>query len=136
MLFILPIVETIFLLFGLFLPLVEINEFWVFKNEISLFLLILTLFETGDITLGSIVCIFGVVIPLIKITSRFVPMKLLEVVPLHKFAMVDIFLISFLIFIGQASAWVQVDISLGFYFLLISILLGYVQTISQFIKTS
>ena len=46
---------------------------------------------------------------------------------LHKFSMVDIFLISFLVFIGKSSNFFDIELGIGFYFLIFSILLGYFQ---------
>ena len=39
--------------------------------------------------------------------------------------MVDIFIISFLVFASKASSFFNMEIQLGFYFLLLSVLLGY-----------
>ena len=43
--------------------------------------------------------------------------------------MVDIFLISFLVFAGKVSSYFEIDILIGFYFLFGSMLLGYFQII-------
>ena len=43
--------------------------------------------------------------------------------------MVDIFLLSFLVFMGKLSTFFEIELLIGFYFLLLSICVGYIQII-------
>jgi uncharacterized paraquat-inducible protein A len=54
-------------------------------------------------------------------------LKFFEKFQLHKFAMLDIFLISFIVFSSKFASLFEAKIGVGFYFLLASILIGFVQ---------
>ena len=123
----LALLELIFFGFGISLPLLSVSEFWFFKNEISLIDIVYGLFENAEYFLAVIVSIFGVVIPLIKISSRLMGLKFVDKFQLHKFAMLDIFLISFIVFSSKFASLFDAKIGVGFYFLLASILIGFVQ---------
>ena len=123
----LSLLELIFFSFGISLPLLSVSEFWFFKNEVSLINIVYGLFENAEYLLALIVAIFGVLIPLIKVFSRLMGLKFLEKFQLHKFAMLDIFLISFIVFSSKFASLFDAKIGVGFYFLLASILIGFVQ---------
>jgi paraquat-inducible protein A len=123
----LSLLELIFFSFGISLPLLSVSEFWFFKNEVSLINIVYGLFENAEYLLALIVAIFGVLIPLIKVFSRLMGLKFFEKFQLHKFAMLDIFLISFIVFSSKFASLFDAKIGVGFYFLLASILIGFVQ---------
>lgn len=123
----LALLELIFFGFGISLPLLSVSEFWFFKNEISLINIVYGLFENAEYFLAVIVSIFGVVIPLIKISARLMGLKFVDKFQLHKFAMLDIFLISFIVFSSKFASLFDAEIGIGFYFLLASILIGFIQ---------
>ena len=123
----LALLELIFFGFGISLPLLSVSEFWFFKNEISLIDIVYGLFENAEYFLAVIVSIFGVVIPLIKISSRLIGLKFVDKFQLHKFAMLDIFLISFIVFSSKFASLFDAKIAIGFYFLLASIVIGFIQ---------
>lgn len=123
----LALLELIFFGFGISLPLLSVSEFWFFKNEISLINIVYGLFENAEYFLAVIVSIFGVVIPLIKISARLMELKFVDKFQLHKFAMLDIFLISFIVFSSKFASLFDAEIGIGFYFLLASILIGFIQ---------
>ena len=123
----LALLELIFFSFGISLPLLSVSEFWFFKNEVSLINIVYGLFGNAEYLLALIVAIFGVLIPLIKVSSRLMGLKFLEKFQLHKFAMLDIFLISFIVFSSKFASLFDAKIGVGFYFLLASILIGFVQ---------
>lgn len=123
----LALLELIFFSFGISLPLLSVSEFWFFKNEVSLINIVYGLFENAEYLLALIVAIFGVLIPLIKVFSRLMGLKFFEKFQLHKFAMLDIFLISFIVFSSKFASLFDAKIGVGFYFLLASILIGFVQ---------
>lgn len=123
----LALLELIFFSFGISLPLLSVSEFWFFKNEVSLINIVYGLFGNAEYLLALIVAIFGVLIPLIKVFSRLMGLKFFEKFQLHKFAMLDIFLISFIVFSSKFASLFDAKIGVGFYFLLASILIGFVQ---------
>ena len=123
----LALLELIFFGFGISLPLLSVSEFWFFKNEISLIDIVYGLFENAEYFLAVIVSIFGVVIPLIKVSSRLMGLKFVDKFQLHKFAMLDIFLISFIVFSSKLASLFDAKIAIGFYFLSASIVIGFIQ---------
>ena len=124
-LFILSIVEAVALGMGLFLPFAIIKEFWLFKSEFSVFSLVVTLIESKNFLLGFSILIFGVLIPIFRLFTNNFPISLLRRVNLHRLAMLDIFLASFLVFSSQSSYFFEVTLLKGFYFLLIAALISY-----------
>ena len=125
----LTILELVFFLLGISLPLMIVQEFWFFRNEISLIYIIIGLLMNGEYLLSLVVSVFGVIIPLIKITGRLLKIQYLDRLPLYKFSMLDIFLISFIIFASKFSIIFNAKIDIGFYFLLASTLIGFLQVV-------
>ena len=122
---ILTIAEFLLLVLGITLPLATIDEFWFFSSEFSIISLTQNLVANGEYTLGFVIITFCIFFPFLKMLNRIVPVKAIETFSLHKFAMVDIFLLSFLIFGGKLSYFYQVNLQVGFYCLLASIFLSY-----------
>ena len=125
----LSILELVFFLLGISLPLLVVQEFWFFRNEISLINIVIGLLINGEYLLSLMVSVFGVIIPLIKITGRLINIQYLDKLPLYKFSMLDIFLISFIIFASKFSLIFNAKIDVGFYFLLASTLIGFLQVV-------
>jgi len=123
--------EFIFLCLGVYLPLAVIDEFWILSSEFSLLNLTERLLIEREWVLGFVVFLFGILFPILKIIIRLLNVKILEKFNLHRFSMVDIFLLSFLVFSGKLSKFYELELLIGFYFLLTSILLGYIQIIFQ-----
>ena len=127
----LVILELVFFLLGISLPLLVVQEFWFFRNEISLINIVIGLLMNGEYPLGIVITVFGVIVPLIKITGRLLSVRSLNKLPLHKFSMLDIFLMSFIIFASKFSLIFNAKIEIGFYFLLGSILIGLLPTTNR-----
>ena len=127
----LVILELVFFLLGVSLPLLVVQEFWFFRNEISLINIVMGLLMNGEYLLGIVITGFGVIVPLIKITGRLLSVRSLNKLPLHKFSMLDIFLMSFIIFASKFSLIFNAKIEIGFYFLLGSILIGLLPTTNR-----
>ncbi len=125
----LAILELLFFLLGISLPLIVVQEFWFFRNEISLINIVIGLLMNGEYLLSTVITVFGVIVPLIKITGRLLSIPSLNKLPLHKFSMLDIFLMSFVIFASKFSLIFNAKIEIGFYFLLGSILIGLLQLV-------
>lgn len=125
MLILISVFEFILLLFGISLPIAKIDEFWFFSSEFSILSIVKDLFINNEYLLAIIIISFGFFFPTIKIMSRHLSLRIINEYNLHKFSMVDIFIISFLVFASKASSFFNMEIQLGFYFLLLSVLLGY-----------
>ena len=119
--------ELIFLLLGVYCPLANMKEFWLFKSEFSILSISYDFFVNEELTLFFVVFFFGFIFPVLKIISRILKINFIKKFNLHKFSMVDIFLISFLVFIGKSSNFFDIELGIGFYFLIISIFAGYSQ---------
>ena len=119
--------ELIFLLLGVYYPLAKMKEFWLFKSEFSILSISYDFFVNEELTLFFVVFFFGFIFPVLKIISRILKINFIKKFNLHKFSMVDIFLISFLVFIGKSSNFFDIELGIGFYFLIISVFLGYFQ---------
>ena len=125
LLFILSIAEAVILGMGVFLPFAYIKEFWLFKSEFSVFSLVVTLIESKNFLLGFSILIFGVLIPIFRLLTNNFPITFLRKLNLHRLAMLDLFLASFLVFSSQSSYFFEVTLLKGFYFLLIAALISY-----------
>ena len=121
----LSVVEVVILGMGIFLPFAYIKEFWLFKSEFSVFSLVLTLIESKNFLLGFSILIFGILIPVFRLVTNNFPISFLKKVNLHRLAMLDLFLASFLVFSSQSSYFFEVTLLKGFYLLLIASLISY-----------
>ena len=95
--------ELIFLLLGVSLPLATIDEFWFFTSEFSVLSLTYTLFSNREYALAIVIVTFGFIIPMIKIFQKIAETRFSNNFPLYKFSMLDVFLLSFLVFGGKVS---------------------------------
>lgn len=130
--------ELVLFLVGIFLPLLTVSEFWFFKNQISMIDIVVGLFVNQEFILGFAITLFGIAFPVAKILARLMGLKLFARMHLHKFSMLDIFLISFLVFASKFSSVFNASIDIGFYFLMCSILFGFFQILfkdKQFLNT-
>ena len=118
-------IEAILLFLGIFSPFARIQEFWIFKEEFSIHSLIIALFDQQNFLLGGTILLFGILIPLMRLCANFIPIDKLKNLNLHKLAMVDIFLISFLLFSSQLSYFFEVSLLKGFYFLFAALVVSY-----------
>ena len=125
----LSFVEFILLILGVILPIAKIDEFWIFTSEFSILSIAKELMINNEFLLGIVVISFGLIFPIIKIICRHTKIQFINRYNFHKFSMVDIFLISFLVFSSKASHFFDMEILFGFYFLIASVLLGYFQII-------
>ena len=123
------ILELAFLLLGISLPLMIVQEFWFFRDEVSLLNIVTGLLANGEYLLSIIITAFSIIIPLIKIVGRLFNFWYLNKFPLYKFSMLDIFLMSFIIFASEFSLIFSAKIEIGFYFLLTSTLIGFLQVV-------
>jgi paraquat-inducible protein A len=60
------IVSVLFLALGLWLPVMETRQLWLFKTEYSLLQTVRALFEEGELGLAALVFAFSIITPLLK----------------------------------------------------------------------
>ena len=122
------LLELVCLLAGTTLPLARITEFWIFENEFSIISLSGTLLLSDEILLAVVVCSFGFVFPLAKlITSFFEGLGSIPTI-IQRFSMVDVFLLSFLVYGSKISGSYDVALGAGFYFLCAALTLSFART--------
>ena len=124
-LIILYFLETLTLFLGISLPLVQIDELWFFSSEFSLLSISVALFKAGELLLSFLLIFFGFFIPIIKILARSLGWLSIERYNLQKLAMVDVFMLSLLIFSSKASSFFEIILREGSYFLMLHISLSY-----------
>ena len=117
--------EAILLFLGIFSPFARLQEFWIFEEEFSIYNLILSLLDQQNFLLAVTILSFGVLIPFVRLCANCIPSPKLKNLNLHKLAMLDIFLISFLIFSSQVSYFFEVNLLEGFYFLFGALVVSY-----------
>ena len=127
--------EIALLCLGVHMPLITLNKFWFFSDSYSVLSIVSTFWQESEYTLAVIILSFGVLFPIIKSLSRFTSLQFIKTYSLHKFAMVDIFLLSFVVFLAKSSSAVKADVQIGFYVLLAAVLLGYASYIYENYKT-
>ena len=120
-------VEAIVLYLGVTLPLVRIKHFWIFKDEQSVVDILVIFYQNNEFILLMIVSIMGFIIPFIKLVFRAFELDGRFYNSISKFATLDIFLIAVLIFIGKSISFIDVNLSPGFYFLCVGIIMGLLQ---------
>ena len=119
------VTEATLLSLGIFSPFARVQEFWIFEEEFSIYSLMLSLFDQQNFLLGLTILAFGILIPFVRLCTNCIPSFKLENLNLHKLAMLDIFLISFLIFSSQMSYFFEVKLLKGFYFLFAALVVSY-----------
>ena len=124
-LLILFLLEALTLILGVSLPLVQIDELWIFSSEFSLLSISVTLFNAEELLLSFLVIFFGFFIPITKILARNLGWLSIEKYNLQKLAMVDVFMLSLLIFSSKASSFFEIVLREGSYFLILHIILSY-----------
>ena len=124
-LLILFLLEALTLILGVSLPLVQIDELWIFSSEFSLLSISVTLFNSEEFLLSFLVIFFGFFIPITKILARNLGWLSIEKYNLQKLAMVDVFMLSLLIFSSKASSFFEIVLREGSYFLILHIILSY-----------
>ena len=117
--------EATLLILGIFSPFARIQEFWIFEEEFSIYSLILSLFDQQNFLLGLTILAFGILVPFVRLCTNCITSFKLKKLNLHKLAMLDIFLISFLIFSSQMSYFFEVKLLNGFYFLFAALVVSY-----------
>ena len=85
-------------------------------------------YTSNEILLAVVVCSFGFVFPLAKLLTSF--FEGLGSIPttIQRFSMVDVFLLSFLVYGSKISGSYDVVLGAGFYFLCVALTLSFART--------
>ncbi|MEC9247769.1 MAG: paraquat-inducible protein A [Pseudomonadota bacterium] len=124
-------IESLLLLLGISVPLARIQEFWIFTSQFSIVSIISTLWESREYALSLTIVTFGVIFPAAKVVSKIFRFREFERIGLDRFALVDIFLLAFLVFSAKLSSFFDVALLAGFYFLLGFIIIGAITSVLQ-----
>ena len=121
------LIEAIILYNGVTLPLVKVSEFWIFEEEQSIVRILLIFYQHDEFLLLILVSIMGLILPFLKIIFRGLELEGRLFMFIGRFSSLDIFLISILIFIGKSVSFIDVSLSVGFYFLCAGTMMGLLQ---------
>ena len=127
--------EFSFIFLGLTLPLVKVEQLWLFKKENSVIEILNIFFSNEEYFLFIIISLTAVIFPILKIFCRFFKFDTNLTKLLYRFANLDIFLIATLVYVTKSSAFIKVDLLEGFYFLCVGIILGLLQIENYLNKT-
>ena len=132
--------EAGLLILGATLPIAQITEFWLFETQFSILGIGATLLSSGEILLAFVVLGFGFIFPMIKIIlgmrvdaqehpshqygQKHTRRKERARAFFQKFSMVDVFLLSFLVYGSKISETYEVTLGIGAYLLMTSIALS------------
>ena len=127
------LIEAIILFNGVTLPLVKVSEFWIFEEEQSIVRILLIFYQHDEFLLLILVSIMGLILPFLKIIFRGLELEGKLFMFIGRFSSLDIFLISILIFIGKSVSFIDVSLSVGFYFLCAGTMMGLLQ-VEKYLK--
>lgn len=104
---------------GLLLPLVTVSHLYVFENSIILLMVPVVLAENGELALGVIVLLLGIVFPIVKTGVYFVapyrPRLALWAGKFSPISFFDIFMIALLIFVAKGAFASDATTAVGMY---------------------
>lgn len=107
---------------ALVLPLIELRQLFVFRNEIVLIQVPLVLLRNGEALLAVIVFVFGILLPFVKAALYCVAAASPRMVDwLGRFAPLsffDVFMIALLIFVAKGTIGTDASTAIGIYPLL------------------
>lgn len=125
--------ESFILILGMTLPLLGVNQFWIFKENQSLLDILLIFYKTNEFFLLILVSTMGFALPILKVCLRFANYDGVLIRYISRFSCIDIFLIAILVFVSKSSTFIKVELLEGFYFLCVGVLLGLLQ-LEKYIK--
>jgi paraquat-inducible protein A len=120
------------LLFGLFAPLIRLERFYVFSNEVSLYSGLVDLHDQGEWFLFGLILVFSVLFPLLKLLLLGAALNLpgdRQHGPLHwltlvgKWSMLDVFVVALLVVSVKLRGLAAVEVQPGAYAFAASVLL-------------
>lgn len=118
---------------GLILPIVSMEQFWVFSSEVSVLSAVNSLFTDGEILLSTIVVLFSIILPNVKLVFLASYAVSLQQHPLgiileklSRWAMLDVFLVAVLISVVKLGAITTSHSEVGLYWLTIATLATFI----------
>lgn len=122
-------------IFSLFSPLLSINEFYIFKDTLTIYSVMLSLFHGGEWLLFLAIFIFALLFPSAKyvllliygiVFNSYKPsnkmIRMLETI--SKWAMLDVFIIAILIASIKLKAFASAQTHYGLYLFAVSVLIA------------
>ena len=131
--------SAVFLVLGLFLPVITLKELVFWKSTFSVVTGIWSLFQEGHWILGVIIFLFSIVFPIVKLSilslvwcaalgeeqrRRFLHWLAVS----GKWSMLDVFVVALTIVITKVSKLAKAEPRIGIYFFAVSILLAMLVT--------
>ena len=133
------VLSFLFLLFGLFLPVITLKELILWKTTFSVLTGIENLFHEKHYILGSIILFFSIFFPITKLAvlffvwsyrlsekTRNMVIEWLGI--LGKWSMLDVFVVAMMIVITKISKFAHAEARIGIYFFGASIMLTMILT--------
>ena len=129
----------IFLLLGLFLPIITLKELVFWKSTFSVITGIQSLFQEKHYALGLIILFFSIIFPVFKLivlfriwftalTEKRRDFYLHWLGILGKWSMLDVFVVAVTIVVTKISKFAKAEAHIGIYFFALSILLAMILT--------
>ena len=120
------ITEICFFVLGISSELISTQEFWIFSNSFSILGAIELFYKEKEYTLFFLILLFGVSAPLLKMILKLLNFTSIVDI-LHRFTFLDIFLVSIFIYVAKSSPVLDANLEIGFFFLIASLTLSYLQ---------
>jgi len=122
-------------IFSLFSPLLSINEFYIFKDTLTIYSVMLSLFHGGEWLLFLAIFIFALLLPSVKYTLLLIYGVLLNsykssnrvisfLEAVSKWAMLDVFIIAILIASIKLKTLAAAQTHYGLYLFTLSVLIA------------
>lgn len=123
------------LLLGIGLPMINIEKFFIFDNQVSLWSGTMGLFSAGEYFLGSVLLLFSIVFPIIKnliLIGLLMQLKRLQahadllwhaLAVFGRWSMLDVFIVAVLVCSVKLGMLAQAELLSGIYFFTASVLI-------------
>lgn len=137
-------VALMLLLIGIFSPMITLEKFFIFSNQVSLFSGLIALTKAGEWFLFLLIGVFSVLFPIAKLfllgaalnlpgDKHHGPLSWLEAA--GKWSMLDVFVVALLVVSVKLKGLATVEVHFGAYAFAVSVLLtmGLVQWLHQLV---
>ncbi len=135
-----PIILMLFCALGLFVagifrPFTEVTKLWIFENKVSVYEGLITLAKSHEFFLFTILLVFTVIFPFIKIlslltlwlmaglTKQRVVQLYTFVSHLGKWSMLDVFVMAILVILLKSGSLASIKVQDGFVLFFLSVML-------------
>ncbi|RWX78913.1 paraquat-inducible protein A [Neorhizobium lilium] len=115
----------LFLILGIYLPIIRFDKLYVFSETPSLLELVSTLWDEGDVMLALLVATFSIGFPIFKLVAlgveiaakdRHLPLLRRAMPHLSKWSMMDVMLVAIVIFAAKSSGLAKAVTQPGLWF--------------------